>query len=240
MMADNSPLDLSKVALSCDFFRGSRSGILSTHSLDVEGYPFGSLVPYCPLPDGSFVILISSLAQHTRNIKANSKVSLTIADNMPEIQAGRRLTIMADATLLEDADLIKKSRERYLRFFPESLSYFSMHDFSFYRVQFCKARHIGGFGNIFWIEKNEWASEFSGFIEGEGEACKHMNSDHKSFLSTWANKMKMQSPTSAIVAGIDPEGFYLKCEHEQAFIRFTNKATDLQGLRMAFKNLSLV
>src|SRR4030095_7867389 len=55
-------------------------GVLSTHSVDVEGYPFGSIAPYVLNYDGAPTMLISDIAQHTRNIKRNNKVSLTIFD----------------------------------------------------------------------------------------------------------------------------------------------------------------
>ena len=58
--------------------RAEKDGILSTHSLDVPGYPFGSVTPYSLDKKGRPVILISDLAQHTKNIEANSKISLTI------------------------------------------------------------------------------------------------------------------------------------------------------------------
>ena len=46
-------------------------GILSTHSVEAQGYPFGSVTPYCFDRKGRPVILISLIAQHTKNIKAN-------------------------------------------------------------------------------------------------------------------------------------------------------------------------
>lgn len=46
--------------------------ILSTHSVDVSGYPFGSVVPYCLNKNGEPIILISSIAQHTKNILSDA------------------------------------------------------------------------------------------------------------------------------------------------------------------------
>ncbi|MBO0797641.1 MAG: pyridoxamine 5'-phosphate oxidase family protein [Blastocatellia bacterium] len=51
-------------------------GVLSTHSVEVAGYPFGSIAPYTLNYNGEPIILISDIAQHTRNIKRNNKVSL--------------------------------------------------------------------------------------------------------------------------------------------------------------------
>src|SRR5687768_12394106 len=40
-------------------------GVLSTHSVEVPGYPFGSVTPYAVDRAGEPLILISSIAQHT-------------------------------------------------------------------------------------------------------------------------------------------------------------------------------
>ena len=64
-------------------------GVLSTHSIDVAGYPFGSIAPYTLNYDGEPAILISDIAQHTRNIKQNNKVSLTVfKPDADDAQAG--------------------------------------------------------------------------------------------------------------------------------------------------------
>lgn len=50
-------------------------GVLSTHPVDTPGYPFGSIVPYCLDRRGYPEILISRIAQHTKNIQADPKLS---------------------------------------------------------------------------------------------------------------------------------------------------------------------
>ena len=51
-----------------DLLLSQYQGVLSTHSVDVVGYPFGSVVPYCLNKAGEPIILISSIAQHFKNI----------------------------------------------------------------------------------------------------------------------------------------------------------------------------
>ena len=55
-------------------------GVLSTISVDVEGYPFGSVTPYCMDRMSRPIIYISPIAQHTKNIVADSRVSLTVIE----------------------------------------------------------------------------------------------------------------------------------------------------------------
>src|SRR5205085_6861207 len=125
-------------------------GVLSTHSVDVEGYPFGSIVPYVLDHNALPTLLISDIAQHTRNIKQTHKVSLTVFDQgADDPQASSRLTWIGDAELIDPSDT--EIRRRYLRYSPSAESYFETHDFSFYRICLRRARFIGGFGQIYWI-----------------------------------------------------------------------------------------
>src|SRR5438270_2855754 len=74
-------------------------GVLSTISLDVPGYPFGSITPYCVDQQCRPVIYISTIAQHTRNILADPRVSLTVFDSngsSDDVQARGRLTFIAN------------------------------------------------------------------------------------------------------------------------------------------------
>ena len=53
-------------------------GILSTLSVKLGGFPFGSVVPYCMDHQGSPLIMISTIAEHTKNLIADSRCSFTL------------------------------------------------------------------------------------------------------------------------------------------------------------------
>ena len=83
-----------------------RHGVLATMSLELPGYPFGSITPYTLDHAGAPLILISTLAQHTRNIWADNKVSLTVHDAAnPDVQAAARLTWIGDADKVDPKEL---------------------------------------------------------------------------------------------------------------------------------------
>src|SRR3954453_11230278 len=52
---------------------------LSTCSRKHVGFPFGSLMPYALDPEGQHIFLISKLAMHTQNLKADQRASLFVA-----------------------------------------------------------------------------------------------------------------------------------------------------------------
>jgi putative heme iron utilization protein len=182
------------------------TGVLSTISIDVEGYPFGSIAPYALDHDGRPAMLISDIAQHTKNIKRDARVSLTVFDRYAaDPQAGGRLTWIGDAEPVDPDDAAV--RDRYLRFFPASASYFEMHDFSFYRICLRRARFIGGFGQIFWIEPGDMLVE-NPFRASERGICEHMNEDHQQALAHYCRTLGGFEPAGAVaMAGIDSEGF---------------------------------
>src|SRR5213596_3458151 len=95
-------------------------GVLSTISL------------YCADRQCRPVIYISSIAQHTQNILADPRVSLTVLENADsgDVQARGRLSCIAHARPLSpDED---DGRERYFRYFPQSREYSGTHDFEFF------------------------------------------------------------------------------------------------------------
>lgn len=152
-------------------------GVLSTLSVDVAGFPFGSVAPYCLGRDFIPNILISSIAQHTKNIIANPKVSLLISETNTKTnkQSLSRLTYIGEAQKVVDESDIKK---RYLSFYPAAASYFQTHDFAFYRINPVRLRFIGGFGKIYWIEKRELTLQNIFSIDDELKIVEHMNKDH--------------------------------------------------------------
>jgi putative heme iron utilization protein len=137
-------------------------GVLSTISLDVPGYPFGSVTPYCVDRHCRPVIYISTIAQHTRNILADPRVSLTVFEGNGDpdgVQARGRLTFVANArrTRKDEADV----HERYFRYFPSSRQYEKTHDFEFFLLEPVRIRFIGGFGRIYWLEPDEFMTKVS-------------------------------------------------------------------------------
>ncbi len=192
------------------FLRSTRSGILSTHSARAEGYPFGSVAPFVLDHDCQPIILISNIAEHTKNITANPKVSLLVFAGAEDLQANARLTLLGEAVKIfkdADADL----RTRYLRYLPQAASYFDMHDFSFYRIHIHQARYIGGFGKMSWLNDTDLFSSIttaeSMLAQQETAIIEHMNADHADNLLSYCKHFHHVEATHATMLGIDCDGF---------------------------------
>ncbi len=134
--------------------RAHRYGALGTLSKKFDGHPFTSITPYLVDHDGSLLILISGLAEHTKNILADARVSLiTHNQDDPHIQTQGRVTVVGHAELQQDREACGK---RYLRYFPEAQTYYDMADFNFFRITPLAIRYIGGFGDIHWVKKENY------------------------------------------------------------------------------------
>ncbi|MNS41165.1 Pyridoxamine 5'-phosphate oxidase [compost metagenome] len=197
-----------------------RHGVLATISLDLPGYPFGSITPYVVDHGGEPLILISTLAQHTKNLLADPRMSLTVHDaENPDVQAAARLTWVGQAEKVADTDA--GARERYMRYFPDAEGYFEAHDFHLYRLKLVRARFIGGFGRIYWLEPHE-VLQANPFAETEVGIVSHMNEDHGHNLLAYCRSLQGIQAEEAVMLGIDAEGFDVRADERR--VRFTFEA----------------
>ena len=124
------------------------AGVLSTTSLTLGGYPFGSVTPYCIDDQGSVLILISTIAEHTKDLEADSRCSLLVQAGADDVQAHGRVCLVGNMVALPTGH--EALHEKYYRYFPKSRDYHTAHNFNFYQLQLRSIRYIGGFGKIYW------------------------------------------------------------------------------------------
>jgi putative heme iron utilization protein len=206
-------------------------GVLSTISLDVPGYPFGSITPYSTDRQGRPIIYISHIAQHTQNILADSRVSLTVFDtsaDSDDVQARGRVTCIGDARALDadDSD-VSDVGERYFRYFPSARQYEHTHSFQFFRLDLVRVRFIGGFGKIFWVEPGEFLAGNPFSASQESRIIQHMNDDHRDAL------MQYTGGKPAVMAGIDAEGFDVLQSGNKARFDFDAPISTMDEARQA-------
>ena len=115
-----------------------------------KGQPYVSMVPFAILPGGSgFVIHVSQLATHTKDMLLSPQVSLlVVAPPMPELpaQALARVTIQGQAVPCTDATQgHAEAKAAYLARFPQSAQMFTFSDFSLFAILPSSIRFVGGF-----------------------------------------------------------------------------------------------
>lgn len=192
--------------------REHRYGALSTLSRKFDGHPFGSITPYLVDHDGSLLILISALAEHTKNILHDPRVSLiTHNQDDPHIQTQGRITVVGTASLVTERE---QAGKRYLRYFPEAQTYFDMHDFSFYRIVPLALRYIGGFGDIHWVKAENYLIPHYPLAADEDALLDKINSARPS--------------SDGVLIGIDCDGFDLRLGERNVRHGFASPAFDAE------------
>ncbi|MDX1915039.1 MAG: DUF2470 domain-containing protein [Methylophilus sp.] len=187
------------------FLYSTHNGILSTHSAKFEGYPFGSVAPFVLDHQGMPTILISSIAEHTKNIMHNAHVSLIVFSGENDLQANARLTLLAKAEQTDKQNGLMRSR--YLRYMPQAAQYFDMHDFSFYTLHITHTRYIAGFGKMGWIEGDAMRIPSNTLFFEEPSILEHMNTDHIDNLKAYCQHFHHTDASHAEMIGIDSLGF---------------------------------
>ncbi|MFA5939797.1 MAG: DUF2470 domain-containing protein [Sinimarinibacterium sp.] len=216
----------------------SLQGVLSTLSLELPGYPFGSVITFVPDRLNRPVILISDLAQHTKNLKADPRVSLTLIEGGDDIQAGGRLTLVGNVVRVTDN--LADAAERYYRRFPHAIDYHRAHDFAFYRIEPLKARYIGGFGKIHWLGADELcvANPFAATVEAG--MIEHMNTDHASAIAGYCRLHGVDPRDQAPrLSAIDGEGFDIMLGKRMLRIAFERPVTSAGEVRSAMVAMAL-
>jgi putative heme iron utilization protein len=217
------------------FVRAQHSGVLSTISQRVEGFPFGSVSPFVTDHAGCPVILISTLAEHTKNLDADPRCSLIVQPYSPDMQTMGRVTVIGRATRLADKDALAP---RYLRYHPQAETYFTMHDFSFYRIEPVRVRWIGGFGKIHWVEPADYLLEDGPLASQEPYILAHMNADHGENLVAYCRHIYGVDADTAEMIGIDPDGFDIKAADQILRFDFPSRVSDAEQARSALVYLA--
>jgi heme iron utilization protein len=127
-----------------------------------QGMPFVSMVPYAVARDGSFILHVSRLAAHTRDMLDYPDVSLLITESegsgkMP--QALARVTVQGRAQMLDrDSENNTDAREVYLSRFPDAAPLFEFSDFNIFIIKPISARVIAGFGQAVTVTGEDFAT----------------------------------------------------------------------------------
>lgn len=197
------------------YMRRHHAAVLSTISATLPGYPFASIAPFVLDAACRPVILISRLAEHTKNVAADARTSLIVHDYAEDVQAGARLTLVGDAEPIGNDDA---SRGRYLRYFPTAKDLLALGDFSFWQIAPRRLLFIRGFGRIDWIDGMEFQPPPDRLAEAEDEIVAHMNDRHAAALLAYCRHVHGLTPSDAQMVGIDGDGFDVRADGK--LIRF--------------------
>lgn len=125
-----------------------------------NGEPFVSMVPYALLGDGAFVIHVSRLATHTKDMDQHAGVSLLVrSEREPDVSALglARATVQGHATRCPPgARRHAAAQAAYLARFPDSEPMFGFADFSLFVIEVKSVRFVGGFAQAWSVTADDY------------------------------------------------------------------------------------
>jgi len=217
MTADDPDL----AAAARHLIRGRDHAALAT---SLAGRPYVSLVACACEIDASPLLLLSDLAQHTRNLLADPRVSLLFEDTAghPDPLAGPRLTLLGNAERCNDPGDAPLAAARFAARHPASAGYAGFADFHLYRVAIERGHLVAGFGRIAWIEAEQlrFGGAGTALAKAEAEIVAHMNEGHADAIALYAERLLGRRGEGWRMTGIDPDGFDLQREGETARLDF--------------------
>jgi putative heme iron utilization protein len=155
MSADSS----SHVERARSLAQTVRVGSLATLAQEPAGFPYASFVTFA-LDGAAPVFLLSELAEHTRNLRADDRAALLIVEEGEgEPLALARLTLIGRCRAVTSGSTLSESAKRaMLARHPSAERYLLLKDFSFWRLEVETLRYVGGFGRMSWGAGAEWTA----------------------------------------------------------------------------------
>ncbi|HEX8665904.1 MAG TPA: DUF2470 domain-containing protein [Beijerinckiaceae bacterium] len=229
--------DFDAVGIAKDLLRSIRAGALAT--LDrAGGFPFASLVTVATDYDGSPLLLMSRLSAHTRNLEADARASILLAQGgKGDPLAHPRLTVIGRAERTTD----ERVARRFLARHPKAALYAGFGDFSFWRLAVEAAHLNGGFARARDLAAGEVLTDLAGaeeLLEVEPSAVKHMNQDHREALALYAERLAGALKGAWRATGLDPEGLDLMAGDRAVRVPFGRRLTGAGELRRHLKEMA--
>lgn len=194
---------------------GENAGTLSTMALDPAGYPFGSVVTYALDQQGAPLILMSTMAEHARNLDDDPRCSLLVTasgDGAGRLAAARA-TLIGTMHAIEGAAQ-EEATKAYVTAHPGAF-WAKFPDFAVRRLDVLAIRYVRGFGEMSWVPSDEYGSAGADPVApSEAGIVSHMNDDHRENLRQIATHFLPD------VAGTVREVQMLSCDRYGFEVRF--------------------
>lgn len=205
-------------------------GALGTVLHEAGGAPYVSLVSVAADHDGAPILLLSDLADHSKNLAQDDRAALLL-DGTGEREdplAGERVSLVGRLR----TSVEPRHRARYLARHPQAALYADFKDFAFYHLELERAHLVAGFGRIHWLDAAAVLLEPSpALIEAEDRIVAHMNDDHRDAVQLYAQQLLGLEGGDWRITGIDPEGCDLRQGARTARLWFEREAGDAGAAR---------
>lgn len=212
--------------------RAAAGGTLATAA---EGQPFASLVTPGTAPDGSPLLLLSSLSEHTRQLRAEPRCALLVSGTPegPNPQTAPRVTLTGLAEPVPEAE-VPALKARWLAKHPYAAFYADFGDFALWRIRPGGALLVGGFARAHRIRLAELmpdAAAVAAIEAAAGDIIGHVNADHADAVAAIATGLLGGAPGDWRMVAVDVDGADLAAGEAVLRLPFAAPVVDPGGVR---------
>ncbi len=229
--------------------RAGQAALATTLTRGGRARPYVSLVLLACDHDASPILLLSGLAEHTKNLAAEPQAALLYdgTAGREDPLTGPRASLLGALRPVADDALAGRLEARFLARHPSAQAYAQFKDFRVTRMAVERAHLVAGFGRIHWLEAPEIlfdAGACAALAEAEAAIVAHMNEDHGAALGLIAERLLgLAHPETAedagwVMTGIDPEGLDLRRGARLARAEFDEPVRDAESARAALVGLT--
>lgn len=214
--------------------RGASSATLATAA---AGQPFASLVTPAVAPDGSVLLWLSALSEHTRQLAAEPRCALLFAGAPAERnpQTAPRVSVTGLAERVEDAGLKRRWLDRH----PYAALYAEFADFSLWQVRPGGALLVGGFATAIRLRAADLLPDeeaVSTVAAAESDILERVNADHPDAPEAIAAGLLGGAPGPWRLSAADVDGVDLALGEDVRrfhFVVMSRNAVDVRDTVMA-------
>ncbi len=215
----------------------------SAAGTDFTGAAYGSLVLMACSIDGDPLLLLSDLADHTKNLQSNPTCSLMLdgTGDLDDPLTGQRITLMGKMDHLDRSEPDAEAAfDRFTARHPSASLYRSFGDFNMYRFTCASAHMISGFGKIYWLSADKLGinrGAADDLAQAEKEVVTHMNEDHADAVALYASQLLNLEGVGWQMTGVDPDGADLRRGGKIGRIHFAKPALNAEAARVELVRL---
>lgn len=214
--------------------RAAGSAALATQA---DGQPFASLVTPATAPDLSPLLLLSTLSEHTRQLRTEPRCALlfTGAPNGPNPQTTPRVTLTGRAEPVEGAETAAL-KARWLARHPYAALYADFADFSLWRVAPGGALLVGGFARAVRLRVAALMPEPASVAAlAAAGIVEHVNADHADAVAAIAEGLLGQAPAASDspwrLIAVDVDGADLSAGERVCRLHFSRAVSAAEDVR---------
>jgi putative heme iron utilization protein len=216
--------------------RAAGSAALATQA---AGQPFASLVTPAAAPDLSPLLWLSTLSEHTRQLRTEPRCALlfTGEGEGPNPQTTPRVTLTGVAEPVEGPDLAAL-KARWLARHPYAALYADFGDFALWRVVPGGALLVGGFGRANRLRAANLLPDpvtVAALAAAEAGIIEHVNTDHADAVAATAQGLLGQPAAAAGEAwrllAVDVDGADLAAGERVCRLHFSRPVSAAEGVR---------